>query len=34
LPILPGLAARDAALATNGGKPMGNLTGALNLSQR
>jgi acid phosphatase len=29
LPVLPGLAARDAALVKNGGKPMGDLTEAL-----
>ena len=29
LPILPGLAARDAALGANGQLPMGDLTGAL-----
>lgn len=31
LPVLPGLAERDRALVANGGKPMGDLTGALNL---
>jgi acid phosphatase len=30
LPVLHGLAERDAALIHNGGKPMGDLTGALN----
>ena len=34
LPVLPGLAARNAALTANGAKPMGDLTGALNLTQR
>jgi acid phosphatase len=34
LPALPGLAARDAALKANGGKPMGDLTDALTLSSR
>jgi acid phosphatase len=29
LPVLPGLAARDAALVSNGGKPMGDLSHAL-----
>ena len=29
LPVLPGLAARDAALKANGQPPMGDLTGAL-----
>jgi phospholipase C len=29
LPVLPGLAARDAALKTHGSKPMGDLTAAL-----
>jgi acid phosphatase len=29
LPVLPGLAARDAALIKNGGRPMGDLTAAL-----
>jgi acid phosphatase len=29
LPVLPGLAARDAALRANGNRPMGDLTGAL-----
>jgi acid phosphatase len=33
LPTLPGLAARDAALVANGGKPMGDLTNALDFSQ-
>jgi phospholipase C len=32
LPVLPGIEARDAALMANGGKPMGDLTGALTLS--
>jgi phospholipase C len=32
LPVLPGLATRDAALAANGAKPMGDLTAALDLS--
>ena len=32
LPGLPGIEARDAALMANGGKPMGDLTGALTLS--
>jgi phospholipase C len=31
LPELPGLAARDAALAANGEPPMGNMSAALNL---
>jgi acid phosphatase len=31
LPVLPGLAARDAALVANGGVPMGDLTDALTL---
>jgi len=31
LPVLPGLAARDQALVTNGGTKMGDLTNALNL---
>ncbi|HTQ01480.1 MAG TPA: acid phosphatase [Casimicrobiaceae bacterium] len=31
LPTLPGVAARDAALKSNGGAPMGDLTNALNL---
>ncbi len=31
LPTLPGIAARDAALVANGGKPMGDLTAALNI---
>jgi acid phosphatase len=34
LPMLPGLAARDAAMKTNGNKPMGDLTKALALSSR
>jgi phospholipase C len=34
LPMLPGLAARDAALKANGGEPMGDLTGALALTSR
>jgi acid phosphatase len=34
LPKLPGIAERDAALKANGSKPMGELTGALRLSQR
>ncbi|KPF69504.1 acid phosphatase [beta proteobacterium AAP99] len=34
LPMLPGLAARDAALVANGGKPMGDLTAALKLPAR
>ncbi|WP_211453153.1 acid phosphatase [Collimonas antrihumi] len=29
LPVLPGITARDKALVANGGKPMGDLTGAL-----
>jgi phospholipase C len=33
LPILPGLAARDAALATSGEPPLGDLTAALDLGQ-
>lgn len=33
LPTLPGIAARDAALVANGGKPMGDLTAALNVRQ-
>ena len=32
LPTLPGLAQRDAALVQAGGKPMGDLTSALNLN--
>jgi phospholipase C len=32
LPVLPGLAARNAALVAHDGKPMGDLTGALNLA--
>jgi len=31
LPTLPGLAARDGALQTNGFPPMGDLTAALDL---
>jgi acid phosphatase len=31
LPVLPGIAARDAALVANGGSAMGDLTNALNL---
>ncbi|MEA3082321.1 MAG: hypothetical protein QOC89_18 [Paraburkholderia sp.] len=31
LPTLPGIAARDAALVSNGSKPMGDLTAALNI---
>jgi len=34
LPVLPGLAARDAALKAHGSKPMGDLTHALKLAQR
>jgi acid phosphatase len=34
LPSLPGLTQRDAALKANGSKPMGDLTGALDLSGR
>jgi phospholipase C len=34
LPKLPGIVERDEALKANGGKPMGDLTGALRLSQR
>jgi acid phosphatase len=34
LPMLPGLRARDEALAANGSQPMGDLTNALDLSQR
>ncbi|HEV8014585.1 MAG TPA: acid phosphatase [Stellaceae bacterium] len=34
LPVLPGIAARDAALVANGNKPMGDLTAALNLTAR
>ncbi len=33
LPTLPGLMQRDAALVANGGKPMGDLTNALDFSQ-
>jgi phospholipase C len=33
LPVLPGIAARDRALKARGSKPMGDLTGALNLSR-
>ena len=32
LPTLPGLAARDAAVTASTGKPMGDLTNALNLA--
>jgi acid phosphatase len=32
LDVLPGLAERDKALAAAGGKPMGDLTEALNLT--
>ncbi|WP_429342707.1 acid phosphatase [Paraburkholderia sp. GAS42] len=32
LPALPGLTARDNALMANGGKPMGDLTNALNIA--
>jgi acid phosphatase len=32
LPALPGLTARDSALVANGGKPMGDLTNALNIA--
>jgi phospholipase C len=31
LPTLPGIAARDAALTSNGGKPLGDLTAALDI---
>ena len=31
LPVLPGLAARDAALTAHGSKPLGDLTNALSL---
>lgn len=31
LPVLPGLAARDAALVAHGNRPMGDLTNALSL---
>ncbi|MDE3198634.1 MAG: acid phosphatase, partial [Acidobacteriota bacterium] len=31
LPVLPGIAARDAAVKANGGKPFGDLTNALKL---
>jgi hypothetical protein len=31
LPLLPGIAARDAALRAAGGQPMGDLTNGLNL---
>ena len=34
LPVLPGLAARDAALKAHGGKPMGDLTNALALGRK
>jgi phospholipase C len=34
LPMLPGMAARDAAMKSNGDKPMGDLTKALTLSSR
>jgi acid phosphatase len=34
LPKLPGLTQRDAALIANHGRPLGDLTGALNLSGR
>jgi len=34
LPPLPGLVERDAALLKNGGKPMGDLTAALNFSNK
>lgn len=34
LPMLPGLASRDRALMANGSKPMGDLTGSLDLSRR
>jgi phospholipase C len=34
LPKLPGLIERDAALAANHSTPLGDLTGALNLSRR
>ncbi len=33
LPLLPGLAARDAALEAHGAKPMGDLTNALDLTR-
>ena len=33
LPLLPGLRMRDAALAAHGAAPMGDLTGALELSR-
>ena len=33
LPTLPGLKQRDAALVSNGNKPMGDLTNALDFSQ-
>jgi phospholipase C len=32
LPTLPGITARDNALVSNGGKPMGDLTNALNIA--
>jgi acid phosphatase len=32
LPLLPGIVARDAAMTANGGKPLGDLTGALTLA--
>ncbi len=31
LPVLPGIAARDAGIAANGNPPLGDLTAALNL---
>ncbi len=34
LPVLPGIAARDAALKVHGSKPMGDLTQALDLRRR
>ena len=34
LPVLPGIADRDAKVKANGGKALGDLTGALNLSGR
>jgi phospholipase C len=33
LPVLPGIQARDAAVKTNGGQPLGDLTNALLLAQ-
>jgi phospholipase C len=33
LPVLPGIATRDAALKAHGSKPMGDLTGALSLGR-